>query len=166
MKWEVQIGDRTRQVELRRDGGNYAVNVDGRSYRVDAARPERTFSNLLVGDESFDLGISARGSSYTVEVLGRHYSFDLFDPSTHWMGAGASGAAAHGPQDVAAVMPGRVVTILVAPGDSVEAGQGLVVLEAMKMENEVQSPKDGTVTAIHVAPGQTVENGERIATVE
>jgi acetyl/propionyl-CoA carboxylase alpha subunit len=142
------------------------VSVDGRPYRIDAARPDRAFSNLLVGDESFDLGISARGSQYTVEVLGRRYHFDLFDPSIRWKGDGTPEATAHGPQDIAAVMPGRVVTVLVAPGDSVEAGQGLVVLEAMKMENEVQSPKDGAVTAIHVAPGQTVEAGERIATVE
>lgn len=166
MRWEVRIGERTREVELRREGAAYAVSVDGRRYRIDAARPDRSFSNLLVGSESYDLGISARGSDYTVEFRGRRYQFQLFDPSTQWMGAGVSGAAAHGPQDIAAVMPGRVVRVLVAPGDAVESGQGLVVLEAMKMENEVQSPKDGTVTAIHVAPGQTVETGARIATVE
>jgi biotin carboxyl carrier protein len=166
MRWEVQVGERTRVVELKSHGRAYAVSVDGRPYRVDATRPVGSFSSLLVGSESYDVGITTRGSSYTVDVYGRRYRFDLFDPTTRWSGAGLGARTAHGPQDVAAVMPGRVVTVLVKKGDAVEAGQGLVVLEAMKMENEVQSPKGGTVTAIHVAPGQTVETGERVATVE
>jgi biotin carboxyl carrier protein len=166
MKWDVQIGDRTRQVELRRDGKGYAVAIDGRRYRIDAARPGPYVSSLLVGSDSYDLGVTARGERYTVDVRGRRFHFDLFDPSTRWAGSGSPGAGADGPREINAVMPGRVVAVLVKEGDEVEAGQGLAILEAMKMENEVESPRAGEVTAVHVKPGQVVEAGEKIATVE
>ncbi|MBI4160935.1 MAG: biotin/lipoyl-binding protein [Acidobacteria bacterium] len=166
MEWEVRFGDRIRRVELRRGSRGYSVRVDGATYAIDAAAGGGPFASLLVGSESYHLGVSARGSRYTVEVNGGSFAFDLFDPTVHWSGAGAEAPAGAGPREVAAVMPGRVVTVLVKEGDEVSAGQGLVVLEAMKMENEVQSPKSGRVAAVHVTPGQIVESGARIATLE
>ena len=165
MRWEVRIGDRTRAVELRREGRSYAVKVDGSSYRIDAVRTAAAFSSLLVDSASFDLGVSAKGNRYTVDVDGKRFCFDLLDQSIRWIGSGSPGASVAGPRQVVAIMPGRVVSVLVKEGQKVKAGEGLVILEAMKMDNEMQSPKGGTVTRVHVAPGQIVEAGEPIITV-
>jgi len=74
--------------------------------------------------------------------------------------------AGSGPENVISVMPGKVVRVLVSPGDEVKAGQGLVVIEAMKMENEIGSPRGGRVTAVHVEPGRAVEAGATLVVVE
>ena len=74
--------------------------------------------------------------------------------------------AQEGPQTVESIMPGKVVRVLVKPGDTVTEGQGLVVVEAMKMENEIESPKDGKVTEVKVEPGQAVESGGALVIVE
>lgn len=166
MRWEVRIGDRTREVELRREGRSYSVKVDGSNYRIDAVRTAGAFSSLLVDSASFDLGVSAKGNRYTVDVDGKRFCFDLLDLSIRWTGSGSPGSSAAGPLQVVAVMPGRVVSVLVKKGQKVKAGEGLVVLEAMKMENEMQSPKGGTVSRVHVTPGQIVESGEPIITVQ
>ncbi len=166
MRWEVRIGGRKRAVELRREGGAYSVNVDGSNYRIDAVRTAAAFSSLLVGSTSYDLGVWAKGNRYTVDVDGKRFCFDLLDQSIGWTGSGSPGASAAGPQQVVALMPGRVVSVLVKEGQKVKAGEGLVILEAMKMENEMQSPKDGTVSRVQVTPGQIVESGEPIITVQ
>ena len=166
MRCEVKIGDRVRTVEVRRKGGIYSVRVDGKEYRVDAHRPDRSFYSFLVGPDSYDLGVYSEGNRYTVEVEGRRYRFDFLEPGFGKSAGKSAGGAVSGPQEVLAVMAGRVVTVLVREGDKVKAGQGLIILEAMKMENEVQAPKAGTVSVIHVSKGQSLERGAPIATVE
>jgi biotin carboxyl carrier protein len=75
-------------------------------------------------------------------------------------------ASAEGPHEIVTMMPGRVVRVLVDSGERVEAGQGIVVVEAMKMENEIATPKAGTVTSLSVSPGDTVEGGSTLAVIE
>ena len=99
-----------------------------------------------------------------IRVNGRALSVEVFDPRD--MRSRTAGGAGEGRQNVAAMMPGKVVRVLVAPGDAVEAGQGLVVVEAMKMQNEMKSPKAGRVIEVKAKPDQTVFAGEVLVVIE
>jgi acetyl/propionyl-CoA carboxylase alpha subunit len=118
--------------------GVYSVIVDGASYEVRVA-----------GDEIF--------------VRGRRFRFETEDPR-RWKRRGA-GAGVAGRVAIVASMPGRIVRVLVAEGDEVEAGQGIVVVEAMKMQNELKSPRAGRVTSLAVKPADSVNAGAVLATV-
>ena len=121
--------------------GAYSVLIDGRSYPVVARR------------------------AAMIRVNGRALSVEVFDPRDHARPRKARGAG-EGRQNIAAMMPGKVVRVLVAPGDAVEAGQGLVVVEAMKMQNEMKSPKAGRVVEVKARPDATVAAGEVLVVIE
>jgi len=97
-------------------------------------------------------------------VGNRGYSIEVYDPRDR--GANREQQSLAGPLELRALMPGKVVKILVEPGARVESGQSLIVVEAMKMQNEMKSSKDGIVTRIHVSEGATVNAGERLLVVE
>lgn len=101
---------------------------------------------------------------YTAVVAGRSFDLEAVDPRDRRNSS--STGAGDGRQSIAAPMPGKIVRVLVAPGGAVKAGQGLLVVEAMKMQNELKSPKTGTVVEIRVAAGSTVVAGEILAVVE
>jgi biotin carboxyl carrier protein len=122
------------------DAGACCVLIDGRVYRVSAGAP----GELIVN-----------GSQLPIE---------LFDPRAPSSRKGS--AAAHGRSEIAALMPGKIVNLLVSRGDLVEAGQGLLVVEAMKMQNEVTSPKTGRVVEVRATAGSTVAAGEVLMVVE
>ena len=164
MRLRAHVGpDETHEVEVHAKGETYEVTVDGTLRVVDARKLESNFYSLLVDGRSYE--VSVEGDDEEFEV--RHGAFlrtvRLVDPLR-----AASGAelADTGRAVIEAVMPGRVVRLLAEAGQEVEAGQGLLVLEAMKMENEVASPRAGTVSAVKVAQGETVETGQILAVVE
>lgn len=97
-------------------------------------------------------------------MQGREYKLSIHDPR-EWKKNRAGAAEAEGRQQVRAPMPGKVVRILVSMGSQVQAGQGLMVIEAMKMQNEIRAPKSGTVERLSVIEGQTVNAGEVVAVV-
>jgi biotin carboxyl carrier protein len=117
-----------------------AILIDGRVYRV------------------------SRGPGREVWVNGRRLSMEVFDPRDLRAGQGAG--SNRGRQEIAASMPGKVIRVLVAAGDRVEEGQGLVVVEAMKMQNEMKSPKSGKVAEVRARPEATVSAGEVLVVVE
>jgi biotin carboxyl carrier protein len=170
MTFEVEINGRLRSVTVQRSaGGRYHVVVDGTAYAVDAARVG-VFGLSLVLDhesgESRDIQVTPAPTpgELLVTLDGRVASAAINRRRT---GRGAdAGAAAEGEQAIVAPMPGRVVRVLVAPGDAVAARQGVVVVEAMKMENELRSPKAGRVKDVQVAPGTSVEAGRILVVIE
>ncbi|HWD98317.1 MAG TPA: biotin/lipoyl-containing protein [Bryobacteraceae bacterium] len=106
----------------------------------------------------------ARVSGEEIVVNGRVFAFEIEDPRA-WKRAGNS-AAAHGRASIVAPMPGKVVRVLAAEGDRVEAGQGIVVVEAMKMQNEMKSPRAGVVVSIPVRENDSVNSGALLAAIE
>jgi biotin carboxyl carrier protein len=108
--------------------------------------------------------LQARVIDGQVEIAGRTFKVEVRDPRERSR-KGAGGGAA-GRQNIVAPMPGKVIRILAAVGDAVEAGQGLVVVEAMKMQNEMKSPKAGVVSQVNVAEGATVTVGETLIVIE
>jgi acetyl/propionyl-CoA carboxylase alpha subunit len=129
-----------------------------RDFSVEPLMPG-TYS-VLIGDRCYDV-IASCG---VIRVNGRAFSAEVFDPRS--MRGRKPGASGEGRQNVAAMMPGKVIRALVAEGDKVEVGQGLIVVEAMKMQNEMKSPKAGRIVEVKTKPGATVAAGEVLIVVE
>ncbi|MGH7531878.1 MAG: acetyl-CoA carboxylase biotin carboxyl carrier protein subunit [Gemmatimonadales bacterium] len=165
MKYFVAIAGREFAVEV--DGGR--VIVDGRPAQAHLARLEGTpLWNLVLGDASCTLILAADGRGHwRAERFGERWDVEVVDERTrHIRSLTGSGQKAAGPPVLKAPMPGLVVRIPVAVGDQVAAGTGVVVLEAMKMENELRAQVGGRVSAIHVTPGQAVEKGQVLVEFE
>ena len=159
MKYIVQVDGRRLEVEL--DGNG--IRVDGVAVRAHLADIPGTPVRLVtIGDEVHRV-VARRGAGkgrYTLRVDGYRLDVEALDERTRTIrDLSAASAAASGPAPLIAPMPGLVVRITVQPGDVVHAGQALVVMEAMKMENELRAPAAGTVKAVLVQPGVAVEKG-------
>ncbi len=162
---QLEINGMVRSVHAREDGGRVLVELDGRCYRVDAVEGEPGRWSLLVGDryDSHDVRVRAgRDGEWLVLVDGAAVSVR---PARRT--AASDGARrGDGPVRVTAPMPGKVVRVLVAPGAVLEARQGVVVVEAMKMENELRAPRAGTVRDVLAREGALVEAGALLVTIE
>jgi biotin carboxyl carrier protein len=172
VQFDLDIGGRVRRVRVAaRDGDRLEVSVDGRVFDVDPRAVGREGLSLLVGEgdgqvRSFDASVVPRpgGGGFDVTIDGHTLAATLV--TRFGRRAADTGAGGSGPQLLTAPMPGRVLRLLVAPGDTVEARQGLVVIEAMKMENELRAARAGRVVAVRVAEGQSVEAGAPLVIVE
>ena len=162
-----KLGDRNYTVEIEESGkSGYRVSVDGHEFLVDGKKTGRTNYSLIVDNRSFEIEVDNTDDEYRVLVDGRNYHIRLVDERRLRVGSGPLGDEPQGRQNVSVPMPGKVIAVLVAEGDAVEKGQGLVIVEAMKMENEVRSPISGAVKEIRVKPGETVEGGAVLTVVE
>lgn len=171
MTFEVEVNGRTRTVAIKRtSGGHYRVLLDGAAHTVDAARVGVYGLSLLIDGEdgaSHDVQVTPgpTGAELLVTYGGRTLTATVNGRRTGRAGAD-TGAGAHGEQALLAPMPGRVVRVLVAVGDEVAVRQPVVVVEAMKMENELRSPKAGRVKELNVTPGTSVDAGRVLLVVE
>jgi biotin carboxyl carrier protein len=157
MRLEASVDGRALPVEVRGERGRYTVVVEGRTLAVDARPLGRGALSLIVEGESHAALVEQRPGGYTV-----HLREDTLDVDVASAGRGAATAArrvAAGPLRVLAPMPGRLVRVLVEAGQEVAAGEGLVVMEAMKMENELRAPRAGRVAEVHARDRQAVETG-------
>jgi biotin carboxyl carrier protein len=146
--------------------GKVTVKIDGRAHALDVSFQEPGTLNLLLDGEVRTAVVDDRGDTLVVHIDGVAIAVEIADERRLRMRQGASGASAEGKQTLTAPMPGKVVKVLAAVGAQVKAGQGLVIIEAMKMENELKSPKDGTVLEVAVKEGQAVEAGQKLLSVE
>jgi biotin carboxyl carrier protein len=164
-RFTAVVGEATRQVEVTALGdGRFQVTIDGAARTVEG-RPIGTHGwSLLLDGDVHEVSVLGKGDAWAVQVGGRTHRLKLLDERA--MRARARGALGSGEREVRAAMPGKVVAVLIEVGATVTQGQGLLVIEAMKMENEVGSPRAGTVQEIRVKPGQAVESGELLAVVE
>lgn len=164
MIFDATVGGRTVRVEVRGKDGRYVVSLDGRAIEVDVQEAGRDFLSLLIEGRSHEVGLERRSSGYTVVLEDDVVPVDLADAAR---GAGTMAKkAVSGTAHVTAPMPGKIVRVLVEPGDEVAQGQGLVVMEAMKMENELRSPRAGRVRERPAREGQAVETGALLVVVE
>jgi biotin carboxyl carrier protein len=161
---EATAGGRTARVEVEGDSGRYRVTVDGRTLVVDHRRVGPHDRSLLVDGRSHDVTLARREDAYTVVLDGRALAVELADAVAG--DPAAARARPTGPVRLTAPMPGKLVRLLVAAGEEVAAGQGLLVMEAMKMENELKAPRAGRVRDLHVAERQAVETGALLLVLE
>jgi biotin carboxyl carrier protein len=171
VQFDLEIGGRVRRLQVERRDGRFQVAVDDRVFDVDPRTIGRDTLSLLIqeGDgpvRSVDAIVTSRPGSPGLEVGldGHTLVATRVSPFGTRAEDGAPGSA--GPQRVVAPMPGKVVRVLVSPGDVVEARQGLVVIEAMKMENELRAARAGRVMTVRVVQGQSVEAGALLVAVE
>ncbi|HTT77262.1 MAG TPA: biotin/lipoyl-containing protein [Candidatus Binataceae bacterium] len=157
-----------RELEVDETAGHaLRLKIGQHQFEADVRKVGETSFSVLIGNRSFDLEVVPDGDELVVASRGATTRVTLVDTARRPRGAGPGGRpAVAGKAQLKAMMPGRVVNVLVSVGDKVALQQGLVVVEAMKMENELKSPKAGTVTEIKVAPGQTVEKGDLLIIVE
>ena len=169
MKLQVEIGDRVRTVEVLPQAAGYRVLVDGRERLVDAVQVTPGEWSLIVREDdrakSVDAAVSAKRGNGTLDVYldGMRIPVHVRNGRRRTTEAAAVGSAL---QRIVAPMPGKVVRVLVAAGAQVKARQGLVVVEAMKMENEVRAARDGCVREVLAVVGQSVEAGATLVVVE
>jgi biotin carboxyl carrier protein len=160
MTVELRIDGRAVPLRLERGATDWVAG--GRAVSVLEVEPG-IYSVLLDG-RSFEARIEANGDRWIVTIRGRRFEIEVADPRRMRRGGAALRGA--GRAQVAAPMPGRVLRVLAAEGDAVEAGQGLLVIEAMKMQNEIKAPQAGRLAVLHAKEGQAVAAGEILAAIE
>jgi biotin carboxyl carrier protein len=168
MKLTAEIDGEEHELEWRRDGARVFASVSERTYELEARATERGMLLFLLDGRVYECRVEngrVAGEATNVRVGTCEFEVALFDPR-RLRAAGAGGAQSQGRVTVASAIPGKVVRVLVEAGATVEAGASLVVVEAMKMQNELKSPKAGTVVELHARVGATVNAGEVLVVVE
>ena len=167
MKLNANIHDVEVGVEVRREAGKVFANVDGREYELEAQASPSGVTLLTSDGQVFDCRVEGKPASGAVDVFvgADHYAVTVADPK-RLRGAAAASAHTDGAARIVAPMPGKVVRVLVEQGDAVQAGAGIVVVEAMKMQNEMKAPKAGTVVSLKAEVGMTVNGGDVLAIIE
>ena len=171
MKLRAQLSDLDHDVSIEFDGGAEGVvfaEVDGRQYEIGVRELTQEQYLLLVGARVYKSRVEKRRGAaglFDVALGGCSYEVTVFDPKRLRSG---QTTAAHdtGTAQIVSPMPGKVVRVLVEPGSQVKAGDGIVVVEAMKMQNEMKSPKAGVVVSINAEAGATVSAGDLLAVIE
>ena len=166
MKYEIRISGKTRTVDLHRDGARWQISLDGAATDADAIEIAPGIFSILLNGESHEIRVAPNSDgTLTVQDGPHEFKAEVADPRA-WRGRKHGAVEAEGRQKIVAPMPGKVIRLLVRPGDKVEAGQGLLVVEAMKMQNEVKSPKTGTVEKLQAKEGQPVNAGDILAWID
>src|SRR5271170_2189431 len=165
MLYEVTIDGKDYRLELERVDEGWRCQLNGREIQVDAVLARRDVLSVLIGEKVYEIKRDRTATGMHVWVASVGYLAELRDPRSL---RGRRGAAAddRGPKKLFAPMPGKVVRVLIGEEQAVEAGQSILVVEAMKMQNEIKSPKKGTVQKIVAAEGANVNAGDVLAVVE
>ena len=147
---------------------SYAVMLGGRRFEVDLRRVGAGSFSVLIGNRSFDFDVTLDGEEMVVASRAGAWRVGIINERRRAMREAEKrlGRQVSGRVELKAMMPGRVVNVLVKPDDEVASGQGVLTVEAMKMENEIKTPKAGKVLEVRVTAGQTVEKGEIMAIIE
>lgn len=159
MKYVATVRDDSRVVEITGGHGRYRVEIGDEVWDVDARRTAPGVYSLLIDGASYCAGVVDREGACVVDVGGEWYEISVEEQARHIIRAGAMGGALRS-RTLTAPLPGRISRVAVAPGDTVAAGDTLLVIEAMKMENEFRATGPGTVAEVRVAAGQAVNAGD------
>ena len=168
MQYEIDIGGRRLQVVVTRSGDGFAVSVDGRLHHVDAARIDAHTLSLVVDNVwSNEVSIAADPAGGLLDVhVGATPVAVMLNGRRRWGRREEGTGSGSGPQRLVAPMPGKVVRVLVKAGDLVAVRQPVVVVEAMKMENELRASREGTVAEIHASEGMSVDAGALLVVIQ
>jgi biotin carboxyl carrier protein len=165
MKLILRTGDAEQSIELQGATPGYRFRLGGAPERnANVESPEPCVYSVLLDGRVYDARVEETAGGLIVVIDGYRFEIEVRDPR-RWSRKDAT-RAGDGVQTVLAPMPGKVVRVLVAPGDRVAASQGLLVVEAMKMQNEMKAPRAGRVLSVMVKEGATVTAGEVLATLE
>ncbi|MFY9790219.1 MAG: biotin/lipoyl-containing protein [Candidatus Sulfotelmatobacter sp.] len=164
MLYDVTIDGKKYGLELNRTDGRWSCSLDGREIEVDAILARPDVLSLRIGNLAYEIKSERVANDLHLWVGSTRFAAEVRDPRS--LRGRARAADDRGPKKIVAPMPGRVVRLLVKEGDEVELGAGVAVVEAMKMQNEIKSPKKGTVQKIMATEGAAVNAGDVLAIVE
>lgn len=167
MRYLATIDGHEHEIEIEElAADSFAIRFGKDSFEADLRRVGHASFSVLVGNRSFDFDVARDGDETVVASRTGSIRLTVADPAARRAQAAGKRREVTGRVEIKAAMPGRVVNVLVSEGDQVNADQGVVVVEAMKMENEVKSPKQGKVLEVKVAAGQAVEKGQVMMVIE
>jgi biotin carboxyl carrier protein len=164
-KFGDKTGGKPYRLELGKVGDRWECRLDGRTVDIDAIIPRPDVLSLLIDGRAYEIKREQTATDLHLWVGSTRFGVELLDPRSLRSRQKSAGDE-KGPREILAPMPGRVVRLLVAENSEVEAGQGIVVVEAMKMQNEIKSPKKGIVKKISATAGAAVNPGDVLAIVE
>lgn len=150
MKWQILVNGQ-------------AIDIDSGELNA-VTQVEPGVYSVVLGGRSFEIRLASDGQTWNAEVNGRRYQVEARDPRD--AGRRSKSALRSGRQNITAPMPGKVIRVLVKEGDHVETGQGLVVVEAMKMQNEMKASRPGRVVSVPAQPGNTIGAGDTLVVLE
>ena len=167
MAYQAKLGDQTYTIDVQEFGEHkYKIVIDDEEHLIDGRQLTGHMYSLLVENQSFTVDVAEKDDEYTVAYEGKSFRVHVLDERKTRRGGAEAGLGGAEEKDVRSMMPGKVVELLVNEGDQVEKDQSVIVIEAMKMENEIRAAVAGTVQAIHVEAGQAVESGQLLMELE
>jgi len=164
MTYDIAIDGKHYRLHLNRADGRWSCLVDGREVEVDAVLARRDVLSLRIGNQAYEVKCERVAGDMHLWVGSARFAAEVRDPRS--LRGRVRAVDEHGPKKLTAPMPGKIVRVLVSQGAEVEAGAGVLVVEAMKMQNEIKSPKKGTIQKILVSEGAAVNVGDVLAIVE
>jgi biotin carboxyl carrier protein len=164
MTYDIDINGKNYRLDLNRADGRWTCRLDGSEVEVDAVLARPDVLSLRIGDQVYEVKCEHVAGETHLWVGSVRFAAEVRDPRS--LRGRVRAVDDHGPRKLTAPMPGKIVRVLVRQGDEVEAGAGMLVVEAMKMQNEIKSPKKGTVHKILVGEGAAVNAGDVLAIVE
>ncbi len=164
MLYDVTIDGKNYRLDLTRADGRWSCRLDGRAVEVEAVLARPDVLSLRIGNLAYEVKSERVGNDLHLWVGSTRFAVEIHDPRS--LRGRSRAADDHGPKQITAPMPGKVVRLLVREGDEVEAGAGIAVVEAMKMQNEIKSPKKGTIQKILISEGAAANAGDLLAIVE
>lgn len=164
MTYDIAIDGKHYRLDLDQVESRWSCRIDGRDIEVDAVLARPNVLSLRIGNKAYEVKCERVGSDLHLWVGSVRFAAEISDPRS--LRSRVRAADDHGPRKLTAPMPGKVVRILLSQGTEVQAGAGVLVVEAMKMQNEVKSPKKGTIQKILVVEGAAVNAGDVLAIVE
>lgn len=163
--FQLQLGSTPYDIQASKEGGRYRISINSKTYIVDRHAPGGAIGALSTDNHRMIQSQSTvKGNTIATTIHHRLYIFEVID--RHALSLDNSGPSTSGGHNVISQMPGRIIAIKGEVGTCVEKGYPLIIMEAMKMQNELKAPISGTIRTIHVRPQQAVEGGELLLEIE
>ncbi len=167
MAYKVTLQGQTHDVNvIELDNDLVRVTIDGVDSLIDSKQVNARLYSLLWDKQSIIVDVSAIGEEFIVSYSGKNHKLHVIDERRARRGNETTGVLGSQNKELRSMMPGKVVQLLVAEGDVVEKDQGIIIIEAMKMENEIRAVAEGVVKTVHVTTGQAVESGELLVELD
>lgn len=166
MKFVASLGDQAETVEITGDGGRYRVTLGSEVWEVDARLTAQGIYSLLVAGVSYVADVTDRDGACVVDVGDETYTVQVEEQTRYIIRTKGGAAGGHAHQTLVAPLPGKITHVAVKAGDVVKAGDTLLVIEAMKMENELRAGAPGSVAEVRVQAGQAVNAGDVLIVID
>ncbi|MCP4156820.1 MAG: acetyl-CoA carboxylase biotin carboxyl carrier protein subunit [bacterium] len=167
MHYTAILNDKERDIVIEPLTGNrFSLTIDGKSFEADALQCVGGVLSLIVDNHSYDISFNCNGTDVLLNSRNRQFDIEILDQRKQRMRNLSNSLEHSGPEIIKTSMPGKVIKVLAQEGQHVNANTGIIIIEAMKMENELKCRKPGIVKSIHVQPGENIESDITLAVID